>query len=70
MTGDVAVTKMSKQAKNYYSLQKRAKGNFLHLSTYLTPFIQIRNRTQWKQNYTKNIALVIVTNLVIQTKQA
>ena len=46
MTGDVAVKKMSKQAKNYYSLQKnRVKGKFLHLSTYLTPLIQIRKRT-------------------------
>ena len=26
MTGDVAVKKMSKQAKNYYSLQKRNEG--------------------------------------------
>ena len=63
MTGDVAVKKMSKQAKNYYSLQKknRAKGKFLHLSTYLTPLIQIRKRTVNRDKiYTKNISFGLV----------
>ena len=45
MTGDVAVKKCQSKRKITTLFKNRAKGKFLHLSTYLTPLIQIRKRT-------------------------
>ena len=63
--------KMSKQAKNYYSLQ-REREEILHLSTYLTPLIQIRNRTSIDVKFTEKISIhriYIVTKLVTQIQK-